>query len=209
MKFPLESSKIDHYSMKNEQCYRNIGAKNMKKVLLILADGFEEIEALGTADVLRRLGVEVVLAGLGGEFAAGAHAMKIAVDVPLAQVTGDDFDAVILPGGMPGSANLDKDPDVDRLLKQFALENKLIAAICAAPFVLAKRGLLDGKVFTMYPGFDHELGGLRYTSNPAEVSGNTVTGKGPGAVFAFARAVAEKLGLGSECAELYKGMFIE
>lgn len=179
----------------------------MKKVLFILADGFEEIEALGTADVLRRLNVAVTLASEVFPV-SGAHGIIIQPDAELGAVKNDDFDAVVLPGGMPGAANLDKSPLVDEILSGMAQRDKIIAAICAAPYVLAKRGLLNGKVFTMYPGFDHELGGLQYTSNPAETSGNTVTGKGPGAVFAFARAIAEKLGLAAECEELYKGMFI-
>ena len=180
----------------------------MKKVLLILADGFEEIEALGTADVLRRLNVDVVIAAAENSPVTGAHQIPVIADTEVAAVKDDEFDAVILPGGMPGAANLDGSPLVDAILKRMAQADKVIAAICAAPYVLAKRGLLNGKIFTMYPGFDHELGGLHYTANPAEISGNTVTGKGPGAVFAFARAIAEKLGLGAECEELYKGMFI-
>ena len=121
----------------------------------------------------------------------------------------ENFDAVILPGGMPGAANLDADANVDAVLRKATENDSVIAAICAAPFVLAKRGLLNGRTFTMYPGFDSVLGGLKYTSNPAEISGNTVTGKGPGAVFAFARAVAAALGAEKECEKLYQGMFVE
>ena len=182
----------------------------MKKVLLILAEGFEEIEALGTADILRRLNVNVVLAGLdSAEKVTGAHGMRIIPDALLNDITDDEFDAVILPGGMPGSANLDKSAVVTAVLAKAEKENKIISAICAAPFVLAKRGLLNGKTFTMYPGFDSELGGLTYTANPAEIDGSTVTGKGPGAFTDFARALAKLLGLENECKELYKGMFID
>lgn len=181
----------------------------MKKVLLILADGFEEIEALGTADILRRLKVDVVLAGLdSAETITGAHGMKIIPDATLSDVARDTFDAVILPGGMPGAANLDNSTTVTDVLIKAEKENKIIAAICAAPFVLAKRGLLNGKTFTMYPGFDSELGGLTYTAAPAEVDGNIITGKGPGAFTEFARRLAIALGLENECKELYKGMFI-
>ena len=86
---------------------------------------------------------------------------------------------------------------------------KVICAICAAPIVLAKAGLLDNKRFTMYPGFDRYLNGAVYTSAPAERDGNIVTGKGPGAVFAFSAKVAEALGLQTQCEELFKGMFVE
>ena len=182
----------------------------MKKVLLILANGFEEIEALGTADVLRRLNTEVTLAGVGSAEICGAHNMLLKTDAVLTDVAAEDFDAVILPGGMPGAANLDADAAVDAVLKKAASEkNTVIAAICAAPFVLAKRGLLNDGKFTMYPGFEAELGGLNYTSNPAEVDGRIVTGKGPGAVFDFAAAVAGALGLKNECEKLYQGMFIK
>ena len=181
----------------------------MKKILLILADGFEEIEALGTADILRRLDLDVTLAALKPGEVTGAHGMKIVADALLSDVKKEYFDAVVLPGGMPGSANLDESADVSEVLQTADANEAVIAAICAAPFVLARRGLLNGKTFTMYPGFDSELGGLRYTSNPAETSGRIVTGKGPGAVFAFAKAVAASLGLESECKTLYQGMFID
>lgn len=182
----------------------------MKKVLLILADGFEEIEALGTADVLRRLGIEVTLAGLKSEEkVCGAHRMLIAPDAALSDVAEKDFDAVILPGGMPGAANLDKSPVVTAVLEKADREKKVIAAICAAPFVLAKRGLLEGRKFTMYPGFESELGGLSYTSNHAETDGRVVTGKGPGAVFEFTKHLAASLGMADECEKLYQGMFIK
>lgn len=181
----------------------------MKKVLLLLADGFEEIEALGTADILRRLGIEVVLAGLEKLTVTGAHGMVITADTELSAAAAEDFDCVFLPGGMPGAANLDKSDLVTRVLNTVNDRNGIIAAICAAPFVLAKRGLLNGRKFTMYPGFESELGGLTYTSNPAETDGNIVTGKGPGAVFEFSRQLAAALGFANECEKLYQGMFIK
>ena len=105
----------------------------MKNVLLILADGFEEIEALGTADVLRRLGMNVVLASLNADTVTGAHGMKIIADTSLAEVVNNSFDAVILPGGMPGAANLDADANVDAVLRKAAENDSVIAAICAVP----------------------------------------------------------------------------
>ena len=181
----------------------------MEKILLILADGFEEIEALGTADILRRLGLEVITASLKPGLVTGAHNMKIAADADLSTLIEENFAAVILPGGMPGAANLDKSPVVTAVLEKADRENKVIAAICAAPFVLAKRGLLNGKRFTMYPGFESELGGLTYTSNPAETDGRIITGRGPGAVFEFAKHLAASLGMADGCKKLYQGMFIE
>ena len=180
----------------------------MKKALLILADGFEEIEALGTVDILRRLGVEVVTASVSGESVTGAHNIQLKADSILEKVVTDHFDAVILPGGMPGAANLDADANVSTVLQLASRRGAVIAAICAAPFVLAKRGLLNGKIFTMYPGFEAELGTLSYTANLSERDGNIVTGKGPGAAFAFAACVAAKLG--ADAQPMYKdGMFIQ
>lgn len=180
-----------------------------KKILLILADGFEEIEALGTADVLRRIGAEVVIAGVHAGAVTGAHNMPVIPDVLLADVKKEIFDAVVLPGGMPGAANLDNSSDVSEVLSAANAGNKVIAAICAAPFILAKRGLLDGRRFTMYPGFDAMLNGLQYTDALAEIDGNIVTGKGPGAVFEFTRGIAVSLGMEKECEKVYQGMFIQ
>ena len=128
-------------------------------------------------------------------------------DSSLANVAENMFDAVILPGGMPGAANLDKSSLVTAVLDNAAKEGKIIAAICAAPFVLAKRGLLNGKTFTMYPGFDEYLDGAVPTGSPAEACGNIVTGKGPGAVFDFAFKLADSLG--KDISSLYDGMFVK
>ena len=181
----------------------------MKKALVIFADGFEEIEAVSAVDILRRLGVAVTTAALNWKRATGAHGMEIATDASLGEVCMDNFDAVVLPGGMPGAENLSKDREVCDLLKRSAEKGIVIAAICAAPFVLAENGILDHKKFTMYPGFDDRLNGLKYVDTPAVGDGNVVSGKGPGAVFDFMREVAIALGLEKECAELYKGMFVK
>lgn len=181
----------------------------MKKALVIFADGFEEIEAVSAVDILRRLGVAVTTAAVNWKRAVGAHGMEISTDASLGEVCMDNYDAVILPGGMPGAENLSKDVEVCDLLKRSAEKGIVVAAICAAPFILAENGLLSGKKFTMYPGFDARLNGLKYIDSPACRDGNIVSGKGPGAVFDFMREVAVALGLEKECAELYKGMFVK
>ena len=118
----------------------------MAKVLLLLAPGFEEIEALGTCDVLRRLGVEVTLAALDGREVAGAHGVRVVADAELAALEVAKFDAVVLPGGMPGAVNL---LAVKDLVRDFAEKGKVTAAICAAPLVLSAAGVLKGRTFTM------------------------------------------------------------
>ena len=168
----------------------------MKKVLLLLASGFEEIEALGTCDVLRRLGVEVTLAALSGREVAGAHGIRVLADAELGGINADDFDALILPGGMPGAVNL---LTVKDLVLEFAREGKITAAICAAPIVLSAAGVLRGRTFTMYPGFEKYLNdGEVPTGGAVECDGTVVTGRGPGATSFFAAEVARALGVPAE-----------
>ena len=179
-------------------------------IVMILAPGFEELEAIGTADVLARLGVNVTFAGLESIKIMGSHNFTIAAQHKLADLAAADFDGVILPGGLPGSTNLLESDLVIRWIKDMHRNSKIVAAICAAPIVLAKAGVLTDNRFTMYPGFDSYLGGLHYTDAPAEKEGNVVTGKGPGATFAFAAKIAEAAGVSpSKVADLYKGMFVQ
>ena len=177
-------------------------------LVMILAPGFEELEAVGTADVLARLGIDVTFAGLDSIKITGSHNMTIAAHHKLADLVCSDYDGVILPGGLPGSTNLLDSELVIRWIKEMNLNGKITAAICAAPIVLAKAGVLTSGRFTMYPGFDSYLNGLEYTSALAEREGTVITGKGPGAVFAFAAKIAEAAGAGSKVADLFKGMFV-
>ena len=181
----------------------------MKKILAVVADGFEETELIGVVDCLRRLKTEVVIAGLNKSELVGSHNITLKADALLDDLKPENFDAIFLPGGLPGATTLYDSVEAGCWIAEMNRSGKVISAICAAPIVLAKAGLLDNKKFTMYPGFDSYLNGAEYSANPAEIDGNIVTGKGPGAVYAFAGKLAEALGLKAECEELFKGMFVE
>ena len=181
----------------------------MKKVYVFFADGFEEIEAMAPVDILRRAGLQVVMVSVtDDEIVKGAHGVSMFCDKNIVNCDFSDAELLLLPGGMPGAASLGGSEALCKALLKQVEAGKPVAAICAAPMVLGKLGILQGKKATCYPGYEAYLEGAEYTAQLVEQDGNIVTGKGPGAVFAFARAIAEKLGLGAECEELYKGMFI-
>ena len=173
----------------------------MPNILVILASGFEEIEAVAPADIWRRLGFKVTFAGLDDMQITGAHGIVLEADALLEEVADLDYDAVFLPGGMPGSTNLRDSEKVCSLISSMAEAGKVVSAICAAPMVLSKCNVLNGKKFTMYPGMESFLLPGNMPSNKSAVrDGNIVTGKGPGAVFDFAVEVAQALGVdGSDC----------
>lgn len=180
----------------------------MKNILVILAPGFEEIEAVAPTDIWKRLGFKVTLAGLDDMQITGAHGIVIEADALLDEVIGLDHDAIFLPGGMPGSINLRDDERVCSLVRQMYEDGKTVSAICAAPMVLSKCGVLKNKKFTMYPGMgDFLTGNDTPCGESAVADGNAVTGKGPGAVFDFASLVAKNLGVDS--ADCFKAMMWE
>lgn len=185
----------------------------MKKVLLLLANGFEEIEALGTLDILRRMNVEVVTAALTDEVVTGSHQIKVFADALLDKVNTAEFAAVVLPGGLPGSLNLYNDSRVITLLQEFAAAGKVTAAICAAPMVLDKAGLLENRRFTMYPAEDlykYLAETHRSQADLTVTDGKVVTGKGPGATAYFAGAVAAALNVPDDTVNaVLNGMFVK
>lgn len=164
-------------------------------VYLFLADGFEETEAIAPADVLRRAGVEVLTVSVGGSadrLVKGAHGITVKADIDLSKVNCSSADAVILPGGMPGTRNLDNSEGVKKAVS-FCFENGgLVCAICAAPSVLGHMGLLAGRKATCYPGFENELDCLEYTGDAVTVDGNFITANGAGSALLFGEAIAAK-----------------
>ena len=162
-------------------------------VLVFLAEGFEEIEALATIDVLRRAGLSVVIAGRT-PFVRGAHNMTVAAELEYTDETPvlEDPEAIVLPGGLPGTENLRADAYVGRCLDE-AGEDTLLCAICAAPSVLGMKGLLDGYRATCYPGYEEQLLGAVCTGASVEADRHRITAKGAGVSIPFALAIVEKL----------------
>ncbi|MDR2138371.1 MAG: DJ-1/PfpI family protein [Tannerella sp.] len=166
----------------------------MKKAYLFLATGFEEVEAIGTIDVLRRGEVSLTTVSIIGERAVtGAHGIPVIADRLFEDVDFSDADALILPGGGPGSQMLNRHEGLKQQLVRHSEQGKVVAAICAAPLVLGGLGLLKGKKATCYPGVEPQLTGAILTGEPAVRDGNIITGKGPGVVFDFALAVLTAL----------------
>ena len=165
----------------------------MVKVLVPLADGCEEIEAVTIIDLLRRAGIHVVSAGLKPGVVTASRGVKLVPDVTLDEALQHDFDMVVLPGGMPGATHLKDDVRIIELLKKMAAAGQYIAAICAAPMVLAHAGLLEGKQATSYPGFLDGLPGVTQRAAAVVQDGKVVTSRGPGTAMDFALTLVEVL----------------
>ncbi len=178
----------------------------MEKILFILADGFEEIEALLPVDFLRRLNFKLTLAGLSAIEVTGSHGITVKTDKLLKDAS-FDFDALVLPGGMPGSINLRDNAPVINMIKRFYKEDKLIAAVCAAPIALDKAGILQGKKHTAHPSVKDSFKSSNCTENRIEIDNNIITGKGPGVSAEFALAIAKYLGKEKEGQKTYIDMF--
>lgn len=162
-------------------------------IYVFLANGFEEVEALTPVDVLRRLGCEVKTVGVGGSEITGSHGITVKADLEEKDVETDGVEMVVLPGGLPGTLNLEKSPIVRAAVEATAKDGAWVCAICAAPSVLGHLGLLKGHKATCYPSFEQELTGAEVTGAPVEVSGNFITGRGAGAAMAFALKLGEAL----------------
>jgi protein deglycase len=166
----------------------------MKKCIVILADGFEEIEAVTAIDILRRAGISVSVCGVNSAKIKGSKGIMILCDNTIDEIE-PDYDACVLPGGMPGAENLFKSDKVTKLILEMDKQDKLIAGICAAPaIVLAPLGILDNKSAACYPGMQENFSSLtRYGNEDVIVDENIITATGPGSAFKFALAIVENL----------------
>jgi len=167
----------------------------MARVLIPIAQGSEELEAVTIVDLLRRAQIEVVIAGLSDGPVRCARGTVLVPDRNLGDARADEFDMIVLPGGQPGATNLEKDPRVISLLRDMATAGKFTAAICAAPRVLAAAGLLDGKAATSFPGsLDASMyPGIQLESGAIVRDGKVVTSRGPGTAMDFALTLIELL----------------
>ncbi len=165
----------------------------MATVCVPLAKGFEEIEAVSLIDVMRRGGIEVIVAGVNEELVTGANGITIKADTDIKNVVAEDLDMVVLPGGWEGTHNLAEDPIVQQLLKDMKAKEKMVGAICAAPFALKAAGVLS-EHYTCYPSVEEQIGKEGYTDKEKVViDGNVMTSRGPGTAICFGLAIVRKL----------------
>lgn len=182
----------------------------MTSVCVLLAPGFEEIEAVAVIDVLRRARIDVVAASVDGALTVtGSHGITIAADAPLAAVAGRDFDVVVLPGGMPGSAALRDDARVQDLVRRQHAARRRIAAICAAPIALARAGVLAGRAVTSYPSVADQLGDVDYREEPVVVDERLITSRAPGTALRFALRIVAELVDDASAARLGEAMLVD
>lgn len=161
------------------------------RVMVTLADGFEDVEALAVVDLLRRAGISVDTVGVIGTVITSKSNVRMMVDKKIGDVNANDYDVIVLPGGLQGVQNLSRSSKLIEMLKDFNEKGKLIAAICAAPSILAKIGLLDNKKATIFPGMERELPKPR--AERVVIDGNIITSQAPGTAIEFALTLVGKL----------------
>ena len=181
----------------------------MSRACVLLAPGFEEIEAVTLIDVLRRAGIDTEVLGVGGKGPVqGSHGISVAADRSLAEAESDAWDIVILPGGLPGATNLRDDPKVLALVRKQHESGKRLGAICAAPIALGAAGVLEGRKATSYPGFEKELRGATVSADRVVKDGNVLTSRGPGTALEFALAIVADLEGKAAADKLRSGMLV-
>ncbi len=169
-------------------------------VYIFLADGFEETEALTPLDILRRSGIEAKTVGVTGKSVTGSHNITVSADITLDEISFSGLEAIVLPGGMPGTLNLEKSDGVQKVIDYANDKGLIMAAICAAPSILGHKNILKGKKATCFTGFEKDLTGAFVISEKAVIDGNVITAYGAGAAFEFGFLITEKL-KGRETAE--------
>lgn len=164
----------------------------MSKIGIFMADGCEEIEGLTVVDIVRRAKLDITtISIMGRKEITGSHKVTFLADALSGEVDYDELDGIVLPGGMPGTLNLGADETVNQVIRRFADEGKLVAAICAAPSVLGAAGILDGKNATCHPGFEEKLIGAKTFEDTVVVDGNVITSRGMGTAIDFALAIVK------------------
>lgn len=166
----------------------------MKKIGIFMADGCEEIEGLTVVDIVRRAKMEIVMISITGKReVTSSHQVTFLTDALAAEVDYDTLDGIVLPGGMPGTLNLQADETVNKVIRQFAAEGRLVCAICAAPSVLGAAGILEGKWATCHPGFEEKLTGAKVEEKEVVVDGNVITSRGMGTAIPFALSLVSQM----------------
>ncbi len=168
-------------------------------IAVLFADGFEMIEALTPVDMLRRAGLDTVCVGMNGNIAKSSHGVPVITDITVEELDVSSVEHVIFPGGMPGATNLDASPYTDKIIASVLEKGGHLAAICAAPLVLGRRGLLSGRRATCYPGFESELIGAVISEESVVTDGPVTTARGMGVSLKFAEELVSLLA-GKECA---------
>lgn len=180
------------------------------KVLVFLADGFEEVEALTVVDYLRRADIEVDTVSIGEKAIKGAHDIIVTADKLLSEVENEKaYDAAVIPGGIPGATNLRDNIRVIEIVKSLNEDDKLLAAICAGPIVLERAGIIEGRDITSYPGFEDELGDCHYIEANVVKDGNIITSRGPALATDFAIEIISYLQQDRKIKEFKKGILYQ
>ena len=180
----------------------------MKKVLIMLAEGFETLEALSVKDICARAGIICNLCGVKNKVVVSSHGIKVESDVCFEDGEFNDYDAIVIPGGMPGSTNLRDNTKVISLVKEYYDNKKIVASICAGPIVLAKAGILDGKNVTSYPGFEDELGDVNYKEEVVVRDENIITSRGPATALEFSYEILKALGFEEKAEKIKEDMLV-
>lgn len=178
---------------------------------LMLAEGFEETEAIAVLDVIRRADLKIRTVGVTDDyFVTGSHGLCVKVDIPISKTDKNNIDGIILPGGMPGTLNLQKNEKVVELIKHCNSENKLIAAICAAPMILGELGILKGRNVTCFPGYEDSLDGANVSDDYTVIDKNIITARGAGVSMRFGAAIVDyfKTGEGEKLLKLVQCMHV-